>query len=402
MDEQRKKGLCFNYLPPEISLHAITGTCNPQSMHLLGCWKGNQVLILVDSGSTHNFVSVSKVNVANGEQLRNPEICKGAPIELGFTIFTVDLFVLQLTGFDIILGVNWLTRLAPILWDFNLMWMSFFVEGKQVELNGINSRSGMQPNLHSLLPFVFNYGTIAAPLTAKLRKNYFQWTGDAIKAFETLKTLMFVLECDASDIGIGVVLLQENKPVAFFSRAMAARHVSLPAYEKKLIGLVKAIKHWQPYLWGKKFMVRTDHYILKFLLEQHSLSSPQQHRVSKLLPFYFIVEYKVGKSNTVADALSRRDVDQNCLLALSMPQLDLFDEIRQEQQRSLEIQQLISAEKKELLVHWTQSSPADASWEKVQDMLDHYPNFKLEDKLPKGTGSIDTRPLQVYTHYTHN
>ncbi|KAJ8752672.1 hypothetical protein K2173_005561 [Erythroxylum novogranatense] len=60
------------------------------------------------------------------------------------------------------------------------------------------------------------------------------------------------------------------------------------------------------------------------------------------------------------------------------------------------------AGKLELLVHWTKSSPADASWEKVQDMLDHYPNFKLEDKLPKGTGSIDTRPLQVYTRYTHN
>lgn len=190
-----------------------------------------------------------------------------------------------------------------------------------------------------------------------LRKNSFHWTEEAITAFAALKSaltstpilalpnfeLMFVLECDASETGIGAVLLQESKPVAFFSRALAARHTKLPAYERELIGLVKAIKHWQSYLWGKIFLVRTDHYTLKFLLEQRSLSSSQQHWLSKLLPFDFTVEYKAGKSNTVADALSRRDADQQCLLALSMPQVDLFDDIRQEQQQSPKIQQLIAA-----------------------------------------------------------
>lgn len=54
-------------------------------------------------------------------------------------------------------------------------------------------------------------------------------------------TQPFVVECDASDSRIGAVLL--NEPVAYFSQAMAARHRFLPAYEKELIGLVKAIKH---------------------------------------------------------------------------------------------------------------------------------------------------------------
>lgn len=53
----------------------------------------------------------------------------------------------------------------------------------------------------------------------------------------------FTIECDASNIGIGAVLLQNNKPITFFSRAMAMRHRHLLAYEKELIGLVKAIKH---------------------------------------------------------------------------------------------------------------------------------------------------------------
>ncbi|XP_043807599.1 uncharacterized protein LOC110608432 isoform X2 [Manihot esculenta] len=443
MDERQKKGLCFNcdepfvrgrqckhlFLidldddsksdaesdsdsPPEISLHAITGTRNSQSMQLLGCWHGRQVLILVDSGSTHSFVSNSvvadlqvtvdakdglRVKVANGEQLHSPGLCKGAPIELGNSVFTVDLFVLQLTGFDLVFGVNWLATLGPILWDFNSMWMSFFVNGKQVALTGIDSKSETNSSL-----------------TAMLRKNSFHWTDDAVKAFEELKRaltttpilalpnfeLMFILECDASESGIGAVLLQETKPVAFFSRALATRHTKLPAYERELIGLVKAIKHWQSYLWGKKFLVRTDHYTLKFLLEQRSLSSSQQYWVSKLLPFDFTVEYKAGKSNIVANALSRRDSDQPCFLALSMPQLDLFDDIRQEQQPLVPfaiLGQRCRSGKQEVLVHWSQSSPADSSWENVQDLLARFPDFTLADKLPNGAGSTVTRPLQVYT-----
>ncbi|KAG8637999.1 hypothetical protein MANES_15G181430v8, partial [Manihot esculenta] len=61
-----------------------------------------------------------------------------------------------------------------------------------------------------------------------------------------------------------------------------------------------------------------------------------------------------------------------------------------------------AARKIEVLVHWSQSSLTDASWEKVQDIQDRYLHFKLEDKLSKGTGSIDTKLLQVYTRHTHS
>lgn len=152
--------------------------------------------------------------------------------------------------------------------------------------------------------FVHNYGLIAAPLTNMLRHKSFQWTDEAVQAFNKLKELMtttpvlalpdfaqpFIVECDASDSGIGAVLLQNGRPVAYFSRMMAARHRSLPAYEKELIGLVKAVKHWHSYLWGRVFLIRTDHYSLKFLLEQKLLSPIQQKWLSKLLSFSFTVE----------------------------------------------------------------------------------------------------------------
>ncbi|XP_068648893.1 uncharacterized protein [Aristolochia californica] len=82
-----------------------------------------------------------------------------------------------------------------------------------------------------------------------------------------------------------------------FSGQLAVRRHKLAAYERELIGLAKAVQHWKPYLWGRAFLIRTDHYSLKFLLEQCLTTSPQQHWISKLLGFDFSVEYRAGRLN---------------------------------------------------------------------------------------------------------
>lgn len=139
--------------------------------------------------------------------------------------------------------------------------------------------------------FVQNYGLIAAPLTKLLNKNAFKWTIEATEAFNKLKQALtttpvltlpdfsqqFIVECDASDIGIGAVLQQQGRPISFYSHTLAQRHHKLPAYEKELIGLIKAVRHWSAYFWGQSFIIRTDHYSLKYLLEQR-ISTPLQQR----------------------------------------------------------------------------------------------------------------------------
>ena len=192
--------------------------------------------------------------------------------------------------------------------------------------------------------FIASYGAIASPLTSLLKKEAFSWSVDAERAFLDLKrvlmsapllqlpdfSLKFVVDCDASGSGFGAVLHQGDGAIAFFSRPVAAHHAKLPAYERELIGLVKAVRHWRPYLWGRPFTVRTDHWSLKFLLDQRLTTIPQHTWVSKLFGYDFSVEYRPGKQNVVADALSHRDAEAFAVHALSGPTFDLFDELRAE------------------------------------------------------------------------
>jgi hypothetical protein len=140
----------------------------------------------------------------------------------------------------------------------------------------------------------------------------------------------FIVNCDASGSGFGAVLHQDGGPIAFYSRPVAPRHAKLAAYERELIGLVQAVRHWRPYLWARPFTVRTDHYALKFLLDQRLSTIPQHTWVSKLFGYDFSVEFNPGKNNTVADALSRRDEDSVAARAMSSPAFHLFDEFRRE------------------------------------------------------------------------
>ena len=138
--------------------------------------------------------------------------------------------------------------------------------------------------------FVKNYGRIATPLTALLKKDAFSWTLEATKAFEHLKEAMceapvlatpdftktFIVECDALGNGIGVVLMQDERPITFESRLIKGMFLRKAIYEKEMLAILHALKKWRPYLMGRHFKIKTDHDILKYFLEQRLSSEEQQ------------------------------------------------------------------------------------------------------------------------------
>ncbi|KAL6342714.1 hypothetical protein AAG906_013120 [Vitis piasezkii] len=139
--------------------------------------------------------------------------------------------------------------------------------------------------------FVQGYGLIARPLTNLLKKGKFQWNDEAEAAFLALKQAMtstptlampnftepFTIETDASGNGIGVVLTQQNKPIAYMSRALGITKQTWSIYAKEMLVIVEAIRLWRPYLLGYKFYIKTDQRSLKFFLDQR-VATPEQQK----------------------------------------------------------------------------------------------------------------------------
>ena len=90
----------------------------------------------------------------------------------------------------------------------------------------------------------------------------------------------FEIECDASGIGIGGVLMQEGKPIAYFSEKLGGAQLNYPVYDKELHALVRVLETWQHYLWPKEFIIHSDHEALKYLKGQAKLN--HSHGLSSL------------------------------------------------------------------------------------------------------------------------
>ena len=80
-------------------------------------------------------------------------------------------------------------------------------------------------------------------------------------------TKPLVVKCDVSSMGLGVVFMQDNRPLAYHSEVLKGRSLHLSTYEKEFLVLVKAVKKLRPYLVGKLFIIKIDHQNLEFLLE---------------------------------------------------------------------------------------------------------------------------------------
>jgi hypothetical protein len=116
----------------------------------------------------------------------------------------------------------------------------------------------------------------------------------------------FEVHTDASDFALGGVLMQEGHPVAYESRKLNQTERRYSAHEKELLAVVHCLRGWRHYLLGSPFIVKTDNTAVSHFMSQPKLSSKQARWQEFLSEFNFMLEYRPGSSNHVADALSRR------------------------------------------------------------------------------------------------
>jgi hypothetical protein len=182
--------------------------------------------------------------------------------------------------------------------------------------------------------FVQHYAVIARPLTDLLKKGtLFIWTLNHTTAFNTLKQALteapvlalpdfskpFQLQTDASDTGVGAVLLQNGHPLAFVSKSLGPKTRGLSTYEKEYLAILIAVDQWRSYLQHAEFTIFTDQRSLMHITDQRLQTPWQMKLYTKLVGLQFQVVYKPGVSNLAADALSRHPDPPEHLNAISAP-----------------------------------------------------------------------------------
>lgn len=184
--------------------------------------------------------------------------------------------------------------------------------------------------------FIANFSRITKPLTGLLKKDVpFIWGESQQRAFDTCKNILttspilqypdfskeFVLTTDASIHAIGAILSQgevgKDLPIAYASRTLNKAESNYSTIERELLAIVWAVKHFRPYLFGRKFKIVTDHKPLTWLF---SIKDPGSRLVRwrlKLEEYDYEIIYKAGKINTNADALSRPPIMNSNIVDLS-------------------------------------------------------------------------------------
>ncbi|GKV24884.1 hypothetical protein SLEP1_g34427 [Rubroshorea leprosula] len=243
-------------------------------------------------------------------------------------------------------------RMAPAeLIELKSSCKSFLTRGSldSVPLPGV-LRSGyyqlkVKPEDVMKTAFRSRYGhyefLISGPLTQLTRKNQkFEWTDKCEQSFQELKNRLvtapilaipdnggnFVVYTDASHKGLGCVLMQHGRVIAYGSRQLKTHERNYPTHDLELAAIIFALKLWRHYLYGEEFEVHTDHQSLKYLFSQKELNLRQRRWMEYLNDYRCKIVYQPGKGNVVADALNRKST--GTLASLMVMEWKLLEEFK--------------------------------------------------------------------------
>jgi hypothetical protein len=169
--------------------------------------------------------------------------------------------------------------------------------------------------------FIPNFSKITKLMTKLIEKNAkFKWSPQCEESFLTLKKLLttapvlaqpdieksFDVYCDASGTGIGGVLMQDGRAIAYTSWQLQRHEEHYPTHDLELLAVIHAVKVWRHYLLGNLVHIYTDHKSLKYLFTQPNLNMRQRIWLELIKDYELEVHYHPGRANVVADALSRK------------------------------------------------------------------------------------------------
>ena len=189
--------------------------------------------------------------------------------------------------------------------------------------------------------FVEGFSKIATPLTKLTRKEEkFIWSEACQNSFDELKQRLttapvltlpsgsegFTVYCDASKQGLGCVLMQHDRVIAYASRQLKKHEVNYPTHDLELAAVVFALRIWRHYLYGVPCRFFTDHKSLQYLFSQKDLNMRQRRWIELIKDYDCTIEYHPGKANVVADALSRKP--SSSLAQLKAEYLTMLVELR--------------------------------------------------------------------------
>ncbi|GJS02369.1 putative reverse transcriptase domain-containing protein [Tanacetum coccineum] len=268
------------------------GDANPDSNVVAGTFLLNNryASMLFDSGADGSFVSTtfsslldvipSKLDISYDVKLANERVAetnivlRGCMLGLLGHPFNIDLMPIELGSFDIIIGMDWLANHhAVIVYDEKIVRIPYGDEVLIVQ--GDRSEEGKKSN---------------APILALPEDSE-----------------NFMVYCDASHKGLGAVLMQKEKVIAYASCQLKIHKKNYTTHDLELRAIVFALKMCRHYLYGTKCVVFNDHKSLQHCLDQKELNMRQRRWLELLSDYDCEIHYHLGKANVVADALSRKE-----------------------------------------------------------------------------------------------